>query len=455
MKRKAYLATLTLAAVLTIGSLGNVDLMAQEAAEEEVSKEEALDAAEEAVEEAEKAVEEAEAAEEAVREAAEAVEEAAEEVEKAAEKAEETAAADEEEVPDRLVSVDDVTPYVNIAEYKGIVLENMIGELTEADIDYQIQQNLSNAKEAVTEGTVENGDVAVIDYVGTKDGVEFPGGAAEGYSLTIGSGQFIPGFEDGVIGMAAGETKDITLTFPEDYWNEELAGAEVVFKVTVESFSRIPVLTDAWVAANTEVDTVEEYREVVREQVNEMYSQALENMKMQLGWNEVYTNSEIIEYPQEDYDKAYSFYHDLAAEYAGQGGMELSEFLESQGMTEEDLNTQSDEYAKNRVSQNLIIQGIMDAEGLSLEDPEMEALTKLLLDAYGVQELFVLEEEYGKAAIHETLALLRVEKFIADNATIAEPEAEPDAAEEVPEEGTEETDAAEEAVPEAEAVEEG
>lgn len=450
MRKKAYLATLTLAAVLTMNSLGTVNLFAQESEDAAVK---------EAVEEVETAAEEA--VEEVKAAAEEAVEEVVEEAEKASEEktseeaAEETAAV--EEVPSRLVSVEDVTPYVEIGEYKGLVLENMIGELTDADIDYQIQQNLSEAKETVTEGTVENGDVAVIDYVGTKDGVEFEGGSAEGYSLTIGSGQFIPGFEDGVIGMAAGETKDIHLTFPEDYWNEELAGAEVVFKVTVQNFSRAPELTDAWVAENTEVDTVEEYRELVRQQVNELYESTLENMKMQLGWNEVYSHSTVIEYPQEDYDAAYAFYHDMVIDYAKQGGMELEDFLKSQNMTEEDLDTQSKEYAEFKVSQNLIIQGIMDAEGLSLEDPEMEDLTRMLLDAYGVQELFVLEEEYGKEAVHETLALLRVEKFIADNATLKEPEAAPQAAEEVSEEGAEPSaeEVPEETAVETEAVEEG
>ena len=116
----------------------------------------------------------------------------------------------------RLVSVDDVSKYVTIGEYKGLTLDNTVEAVTDDMVDGRIKEELQNKAEEVTEGSVQNGDVVTINYVGTKDGVAFDGGTANNYELTIGSGTFIDGFEDGIIGMKKGETKDLDLTFPRN-----------------------------------------------------------------------------------------------------------------------------------------------------------------------------------------------------------------------------------------------
>lgn len=152
--------------------------------------------------------------------------------------------------------MDDVSKYVTIGEYKGLTLDNTVEAVTDDMVDGRIKEELQNKAEEVTEGSVQNGDVVTINYVGTKDGVAFDGGTANNYELTIGSGTFIDGFEDGIIGMKKGETKDLDLTFPEEYSSEELAGQEVVFKVTLQSFKRAPELTDTWVAKNTDCKSV-------------------------------------------------------------------------------------------------------------------------------------------------------------------------------------------------------
>lgn len=122
----------------------------------------------------------------------------------------------------------------------------------------------------VNDGTVEEGDSVTINFTGTIDGKEFDGGSAEDYDLVIGEGGMIDGFEDGIIGMKKGETKELDLTFPDDYYEESVAGKPVVFKVTLQKFTRPSELNDEWVAANTEYKTVDEYRAAVKKNSKKM-----------------------------------------------------------------------------------------------------------------------------------------------------------------------------------------
>ena len=121
--------------------------------------------------------------------------------------------------PSRLVSVDNVEKYITIGQYKELSLENAVTDITDEDVDIEIDERLQGYAEEVSEGSVEEGDIATISYVGTVDGVEFEGGSDENYDLTIGSGTFIEGFEEGIIGMKTGETKDLNLTFAENYFS--------------------------------------------------------------------------------------------------------------------------------------------------------------------------------------------------------------------------------------------
>ena len=160
--------------------------------------------------------------------------------------------------------------YVTLGEYKGLEVTLESTEVTDEEIDQQVASNLSASDklEEVKEGTVESGDVANIDYEGKLNGEAFEGGTDKGYDLTIGSGTFIDGFEDGLIGKKIGDTVDLNLTFPENYGSTELAGKDVVFTVTINSVKRAPELTDALVAEiSDEYKTVEEYRNSIKEQL--------------------------------------------------------------------------------------------------------------------------------------------------------------------------------------------
>ena len=320
----------------------------------------------------------------------------------------------------RLVSVDDVSKYVTIGQYKGLSLDKSVEAVTDDMVDGRIKEELQNKAEEVTEGSVQNGDVVTINYVGTKDGVAFDGGTANNYELTIGSGTFIDGFEDGIIGMKKGQTKDLDLTFPEEYSSEELAEQEVVFKVTLQSFKRAPELTDDWAAKNTDCKTAEEYRKEIRTTLEDEAKTSAQNTLRETAWNTVLSASEVKEYPQDDMDTAKTEFKTLYENYAKQGDMTLEDFVKAQGISMDDFEEQSSQYAEYKVKQNLIVQGIMDAENMTLEDEKSLSIQDELIKAYNVKDLAALVDKYGQAAVDESIGLLRVEDFILDNATVEE-----------------------------------
>ena len=320
----------------------------------------------------------------------------------------------------RLVSVKDVSKYVTIGVYKGLELTRTSQPVTDDDVQAEINYNLEDNGSEVKDGTVENGDTVTINFTGTIDGKEFDGGSAEDYELVVGDGEMIDGFEDGIVGMKSGETKELDLTFPDDYYEESVAGKAVVFKVTLQKFTRPAELTDEWVAENTEYKTVDEYRAAVKTQLEDTAVQTADYELYSDAWNEVQAASEIKDYPKEDVDAAKKSYQELNEKYVKDAGMEMADFLESQGMSEEDYESECQQYAESKVEQNLIVQGIMDAEGLSIDDEETQKLKDDLIKEYGFASIDEMIETYGEQEVNESLALLRVERFIVDNANVTE-----------------------------------
>ena len=354
---------------------------------------------------------EAGAAEENTSQEAEAS--AAEEESAEADSAGETSA---EEV--RLVSVDDVSDYVTIGGYKGLELNNVVQPVSDDDIDAEIEYQLMNSSEQVADGTLEEGDIATVNYTATIDGSEFDGGSQENYEFIVGESGEVEDFDNGLLGMAKGETRELTISFPADYYNPNVAGQTAVYEVTLLQFTRTPELTDEWVAANTDVKTVDEYRESVRKQLEDNADLLASYDLYAAAWTEVMDGSEVKEYPKEDLDAAILAYQELNEQYIREAGMDMNELLESQGISQEEYDEECTRYAEAKVEQNLIVQGIMDAEGLSLADPETQELTGRLVQEYGVADINALTELYGEQEVNESLALLRVEKFIVDNATV-------------------------------------
>lgn len=318
------------------------------------------------------------------------------------------------------VAAEDMDKYITLAEYKGVTVESSVPEVTEADIDSQIATSLEEVAEEVTDAdaVIQEGDIANIDYEGTLNGEAFDGGSDTGYDLTIGSGSFIDGFEDGLIGAKTGEERDLNLTFPEEYPSEELAGQDVVFHVTVNSIKRPPELTDEWVKENTGYEDVAAYRDSVRANLEASNEASAQSTAQTDAWYQVYDNSEVIEYPEEDIQKEIDAYNGLMTDYAEQNNMTLEELIEAQGITQDEYDEQCQQYAESMVKQNLVVQAILDNEGLTLEGEKGQAALENLLASYSMETKEELVEQYGELAVNESIGVTIAGDFVAENANI-------------------------------------
>ena len=220
--------------------------------------------------------------------------------------------------------------------------------------------------------------------------------------------------------MKKGETKEITIDFASDYGDDTVAGKEVVYKVTVQNVRRAPELTDEWVTKNTDYTTVDEYKDSVYNKLEEDAKDSAQEVLKNTAWTTLLENSEVKEYPQDDIDKAVDEFKKNMELYAKQADMTLDEFVESQGISQDDFDEQCQQYAQGKVKQNLIVQGIMDTEGLSLDDKESLKIQNDLVEQMGASDLAELVDTYGQDYVDESVGLLRVEDFIISNANVSE-----------------------------------
>ena len=307
-----------------------------------------------------------------------------------------------------------------LGKYKGIDLSIDKVEVTDEEVDAQVDSILASNPNSqdITDRAVENGDIANIDYEGKKDGVAFDGGTAKGYDLHIGSGSFIPGFEDGVVGMKIGETKDIKLTFPKDYQSTELAGKEVVFTVKVNSIKvETPAtLDDAWVEkyTNGKQKTVADFKEATRKEIEESKTMQVEfqaqndAMKTIMDSSEFEPNNEAIEYEKNNQKNQLK----KAAE---ENGMAFDALLSMYGMTEEQLDEQLDTYAKEAVNRKILIDTIAKEAKIKAKKEHYEYLAKQ--EGLEVKDL---ESRYGKEVVDEAAKRYAVIKFVVDKANKTE-----------------------------------
>lgn len=318
------------------------------------------------------------------------------------------------------VAPEDLADYIKLADYKGITVEAAVEEVTEADIDAQILMALQDVAEELTdpEATVQQNDIVNIDYEGTLNGEAFDGGSDTGYDLTIGSGMFIEGFEEGLIGAKTGEELDLNLTFPEEYPSEELAGQETVFHVKVNSIKRPPELTQEWLNENTGYEDEEAYRESVRNNLEATNKASAESSAKTDAWYQVYDNSEVIEYPEEDLQNEMDSYDSQMEGFAEQYSMTLEQLIEAQGMTQDEYDEQRQSYAEQMVKQNLVVQSVLDNEGLTLEGEQGQAALEQLLSSYGLESREELEEQYGALTVNESIGVIIAGDFIAENANV-------------------------------------
>lgn len=306
--------------------------------------------------------------------------------------------------------------YVELAEYTGLELAKEVTEVTDEDVQAEME------KEKVTikgeNAIVADKDTAVIDFVGKREGVAFQGGTGTDYELVIGSNSFISGFEDGLIGVKKGETVDLNLTFPETYKNNpELAGKDVVFTVTVKDVKRKPELTDEWLQSNTEYSGIEEYKAQVQTRLETQADNSAQYTLETDALNTVVENSKVNKYFKSLVEEGEKQYENYLLTYASYYGMELSDFLAANNMSEEDYANTKSQQGASYAQVAMIVNAIAEDAGLTTEDEEYQKLLKELAVEYNM-DVDKLNSFYGEKMVYTSVMSEYVMKHIVDNANV-------------------------------------
>jgi trigger factor len=317
----------------------------------------------------------------------------------------------------------DVEKCVTLGDYKGVTVEKTIQSVTDEDVQNEIDNALANYPVEVDQAAKE-GDTVNIDYVGKIDGEKFDGGSDQGADLKLGSGKFIDGFEDGLIGARKGETRTLNLTFPEDY-TQDLAGKAVEFTVTVNAVKEpLSEPTDQWVADNIEgYDNIADYKAGIRSEQEESNEQTAENQVRYAAWTQVIDNCTINEYPETLVEVGKKLYEQQVETYAKYAGMELDAYIESSGLTQEEYQSNMEEYGKNVAAQALVCQAICDKEGFAIGDDDYQKALQDMLTEYGCTEDELIQT-YGQDNVEQSIMLNRVSNLILENANVTEVQAD-------------------------------
>ncbi|HGN7200235.1 TPA: trigger factor [Staphylococcus aureus] len=269
-----------------------------------------------------------------------------------------------------------VEPEVKLGDYKGLEIEKQETELSDDELQEAIDHSLGHLAEMVVkeDGVVENGDTVNIDFSGSVDGEEFEGGQAEGYDLEIGSGSFIPGFEEQLEGMKVDEEKDVVVTFPEEYHAEELAGKEATFKTKVNEikFKEVPELTDEIAnELDAEANTVDEYKENLRKRLAEQKATDAENVEKEEAITKA-TDNTTIDIPEAMVNTELDRMVSEFAQRIQQQGLDLQTYFQISGQDETQLREQMKDDAEQRVKTNLTLTAIAETEKIEATDEDID-----------------------------------------------------------------------------------
>lgn len=279
-----------------------------------------------------------------------------------------------------------VKPEVKLGDYKGLAVEAKDFSVTEEAITEELKAMQNRSAELVVLGddaAVESGDFAIIDFTGYVDGEEFEGGAAENYQLEIGSGTFIPGFEDQVIGLKKGEEKDVSVTFPEDYHAKDLAGEPVVFKVKVNEIKRknLPELDDEFAKDVSEFDTLDELKADIKNKLEEKATAEAENFKKESLIEQAAANA-TIDIPEVMVEHEINHMVNDFAQRLQFQGMNLDLYYQFTGLDEEKLRDQFRADAEKRVRTTLVLEAISQAENVEVTEEDVNAELDALAAQY-------------------------------------------------------------------------
>jgi len=322
--------------------------------------------------------------------------------------------------------------YIKITQYKGLEVDKVeVTEVTDEDVENDIQNTLEAKKiyNEVTDRSVEDGDTVTINYVGKVDGEEFDGGSAEGAQLEIGSNSFIEGFEEAIIGHAAGETFDIDVTFPDNYNNSDLAGKAAVFTITLSKIetTSLPELNDEFIATVSEESaTVEEYKKEVKKTLQESNDKTAESTLQQEVCTALLENIEATKYPEEELEEAKESLQSSQETTASYYGMELADYIAAMGMTEEQFDEKITESAQSNVKFMQAVELIAEKEKLTPTEEKYQEKYEELAESYGYESADALIEAATEATVQKSVLQTVVIEWLVENCKQVEPTVDKD-----------------------------
>ena len=322
-----------------------------------------------------------------------------------------------------------VKPDVELGEYKGVEVEKKVQAVTEEAINARIESDAERASSTmdVTDRAVQNGDIVNLNYAGSVDGVAFEGGTAENQTLTIGSGMFIPGFEEQMVGMNIGEEKDLNVTFPEQYHSEELAGKAAVFHVKVNAIQEKvrPELDDDFAADVSEFDTFEAYKANIVETLEKNAAERAEAEAEDALVQKVVDASECDIPDAMIEDEVTTMVREMEMRMAYQG-IRLQDYLQYTGQDESQLRYTYKTEAKNRVKTQLVLEALAKAENIVATEEDVEATFADQAKRMGreVEEFKKSLSEGQVEYLKETASIKKTIDFLKENAKITETKAE-------------------------------
>ena len=314
-----------------------------------------------------------------------------------------------------------VKPEVTLGEYKGVEVEKSDVEVTEEDINKEVDKERENNSRTidVDDRAVENGDIIKLDFDGSVDGVPFAGGKAENYTLTIGSGSFIPGFEDQLIGTKIGEDKDVTVTFPEDYHEKSLAGKEAVFKCKVNAITvkELPDADDEFASEVSEFETLAEYKEDIKKKLTEKKEKEARAKKEAQAVEKAVENA-TMEIPDAMIDtQVQSMMEDFARRMQSQG-LSLEQYFQFTGMDVKKMHDQMKPEALKRIQNSLVLEAVAKAENIEISDEKVDEEIAKMAEAYKmeVEKLKGIIGDSERDQMKKDLAVQAAADLIADAA---------------------------------------
>ncbi|WP_016898221.1 trigger factor [Staphylococcus capitis] len=317
-----------------------------------------------------------------------------------------------------------VEPEVKLGDYKGLEIEKQDTELTDVELQESIDHSLGHLAEMVVkeDGAVENGNTVNIDFTGSVDGEEFEGGQAEGYDLEVGSGSFIPGFEEQLEGMKTGEEKDVVVTFPEEYHAEELAGKEANFKTKVNEikYKDVPELNDEIAnELDSNAETVDEYKENLRKRLSEQKATEAENTEKEESINKA-TENTTIDIPEAMVNTELDRMIQEFGQRIQQQGLDLQTYYQISGQNEDQLREQMKDDAEQRVKTNLTLTAIADAENVEVSDEDIDKELEKMSEQFNISVEDIKSTLGNTDIVKNDVRIQKVIDLLRDNAKYVE-----------------------------------